>query len=168
MSQSINKPRAINGPLMFFAAVTTAAAVALGTAWALDTPAAQMRASGQPVANEDRSCAAELHGAVFSRTELLFGLDRPSGPNVTEAEFQRFVDREVTPRFPQGLTVLSALGQYQHATGAHIQEGSKLLILLHPMNETSSRAIESIRERYKADFGQESVLRIDEQSCVSF
>jgi hypothetical protein len=42
-----------------------------------------------------------LVGEVFSRTELYFGSGKP-GPDVTRRQFDRFVDREVTPRFPDG------------------------------------------------------------------
>ena len=87
---------------------------------------------------------------------------------MTEEEFQHFVDTEVTPRFPDGLTLLTGTGQFKDSTGTIIQEGSKLLILLYPFNQKSNRAVEQIREAYKDTFQQESVLRVDEQSCVSF
>ena len=45
---------------------------------------------------------------------------------------------------------------------------SKVLILFYPFERESSQAIESIRERYKARFQQESVMRVDNTSCVSF
>src|SRR5262245_53088135 len=38
----------------------------------------------------------------FARTELYFGTARPDGA-VSEAEFREFLDRVVTPRFPDGL-----------------------------------------------------------------
>ncbi len=49
-----------------------------------------------------------------------------------------------------------------------MQEGSKLLILLYPFNEENNLAVEEIRTEYKGEFQQQSVLRVDEQSCVSF
>ena len=85
-----------------------------------------------------------------------------------EPEFQNFIDTEVTPRFPDGLTVLSGIGQFKDSAGTTVQEGSKLLILLYPFNKKSNLAVEEIRTEYKEDFQQQSVLRVDEQSCVSF
>jgi hypothetical protein len=117
---------------------------------------------------ERRLCETRFQGAHFSRTELFFGLSRSGGPDVTEEEFQRFIDTKVTPRFPDGLTLFSGKGQFKDSTGTILQEGSKLLILLYPFNKESHRAIEQIRDEYKKDFQQESVLRVDEQSCVSF
>jgi hypothetical protein len=42
------------------------------------------------------------------------------------------------------------------------------MILLYTFNSESSIAVEQIREAYKKTFQQESVLRVDEHSCVSF
>ena len=112
-------------------------------------------------------CTHRLNGEMFTRTELFFGLYRPGGV-VSEEEFQIFIDTEVTPRFPDGLTLLSGKGQFKNTAGSIVQEGSKLLILLYPFSVQSSAGVEKIRELYKINFQQESVLRIDEQSCVSF
>jgi Protein of unknown function (DUF3574) len=89
-------------------------------------------------------------------------------PDVTEEEFHRFIDTKVTPRFPEGLTLINAKGQFKDSTGTIVQEGSKLLILLYPFSKESNQAVEQIRADYKKDFQQESVLHVDEQSCVSF
>ena len=51
----------------------------------------------------------------FARTELYFGTARPEGA-VTDEEFQAFIDREVTSRFPAGLTVVKAEGRASHPT----------------------------------------------------
>lgn len=107
-------------------------------------------------------------GKAVARTELFFGLARPDGSTVSGDEFQRFVDREVTPRFPAGLTLLGGNGQFRDARGATVRENSKLLILLYPYNRDNSRNIEAIRATYVQAFQQESVLRVDGSSCVSF
>src|ERR687895_1379921 len=145
--------------------ISLAAGLVLNSAWALDISA---QTDGQEALSERGFCEKRLHGELFSRTELFFGLSRSNGPDVTEEEFQHFVDTEVTPRFPDGLTLLTGTGQFKDSTGTIIQEGSKLLILLYPFNQKSNRAVEQIREAYKDTFQQESVLRVDEQSCVSF
>ncbi len=87
---------------------------------------------------------------------------------VTEDEFKGFLDSEVTPLFPDGLTLLTGAGQFKNSSGTIIREGFKLLILLYPFKSESTRAIEQIRDAYKSTFQQESVLRVDEPSCVSF
>ena len=46
------------------------------------------------------------------QTTLYFGLSRPAGKDITAQEWQQFVDRDVTPRFRDGLTVFDARGQW--------------------------------------------------------
>ena len=116
----------------------------------------------------ERFCEQTLHGEVFARTELYFGLSRADGPNVTEAEFQHFLDTVVTPRFPDGLTLLSGSGQFRGASGVVQKEPSKVLILFYVWEPARQKAIERIRAVYKATFHQEAVLRVDDASCVSF
>lgn len=105
----------------------------------------------------------------FVRTELFFGTDREDGPDVTDEEFNWFLDAVVTPEFPDGLTLLSGKGQFCcDANGDVIQEGSKLLILFYPLatQKESSGKIESIRKSYKERFQQQSVLRVDDPRPV--
>ncbi|MGG6266838.1 DUF3574 domain-containing protein [Leptolyngbya sp. AN03gr2] len=112
-------------------------------------------------------CQAQ-HGNPLNRTELLFGLSKPNGSVVTEKEFQRFVDQEITPLFPNGLTVLTAIGQFKDSNAKVIKEESKVLLLLYPFDGESNRRIEHIREAYRSTFQQQSVLRTDARSCISF
>jgi hypothetical protein len=118
-----------------------------------------------------RSIAEEppIFGEIWARTELFFGTSRPDGPPVSDEKFKRFLDAQVTPRFPDGLTLLTGSGQFKNSSGIIIQEKSKLLILLYPLTDTdASNRIEAIREQYKQDFQQESVLRVDSRAGVSF
>ena len=96
--------------------ISLATALVLNTAWALDTSAQQ---AGSKVFSEHRFCKRQLQGEIFFRTELFFGLSRPNGSDVTEEEFQHFIDTKVTPRFPDGLTLLSGKGQFKDSTWNH-------------------------------------------------
>ncbi len=87
---------------------------------------------------------------------------------MTEQDFQLFVDREITPHFPQGLTLLAGYGQFLDKKGTLVKENAKLLILLYPFNKDRNKSIEEIRRAYLKMFQQEAVLRVDGQSCVSF
>ncbi|WP_193352518.1 DUF3574 domain-containing protein [Corallococcus coralloides] len=102
------------------------------------------------------------------QTDLYFGRNRVNNEPVSEAEFQAFVDTVVTPRFQDGLTVYDANGQYQLESGELVHEQSKIIVLLHDGSAARSADIETIREEYKSQFDQESVLRIDSQPCVAF
>ncbi|WP_437319558.1 DUF3574 domain-containing protein [Sorangium sp. So ce385] len=107
-------------------------------------------------------------GAPMIRTELFFGMDRFDEPDVTQEQWQEFVDTVVTPRFRDGLTQFDVDGQYLATTEELIREDSRLILLLHDGGQAASDSIEAIREEYKARFDQESVLRIDEPVCVDF
>jgi len=133
-----------------------------------DLPAKAPHVDERYLFSEQQLCTRVLKSDLFARTELLFGLSRSGGPNITKDEFKRFIDTKVTPRFPEGLTVLSGDGQFKDASGTIVQEGSKLLILVYPFSLQRSKAVEDIRRDYKELFQQESVLRIDDWSCVSF
>jgi hypothetical protein len=113
-------------------------------------------------------CKNQLHLKSFTRTELLFGLSKPNNVAISEVEFQNFIDLVVTPLFPDGLTVFNATGQFKNDRQTVVKENSKLLLLLYPGSDKSNSKIEQIRQAYKTKFQQESVLRVDARSCVSF
>lgn len=104
----------------------------------------------------------------WARTELYFGLSRPDGTEIGAAEFADFVDREVTPRFPEGLSLLAADGQWRGGDGTIVKEESRVLMLLHPGTPEAIGRLEEIRGAYLEAFDQKSVLRVDGASCVSF
>jgi len=115
------------------------------------------------VLREEQSSASVFVGERFVRTELYFGSRKSDKTHVTEAEFNRFLKKEMTPRFPEGLTLLTGLGQFRNAKNNIIREVSRVLILLYPveLREEKSVHIEAIRETYKTQHDQESVLRTD-------
>ena len=108
----------------------------------------------------------------YWRTELYVGMGKRDGTEVTEDEWQRFLTDEVTPRFPDGLTIIEARGQYRNASGKIIRERSRVLILLYPKKQRSeaNKKIDAICAAYKRIFQQESVLRVtaSRSSIVSF
>ncbi len=113
--------------------------------------------------NVNRQANDQRRVELFVRTELFFGAAKPDGTAVTEEEWRQFLDREITPRFPDGLTVLTGAGQFRDSGGVIIRETSRLLILLYPLSSQrgSGVKIEYIREAYKRAFQQQSVLRVD-------
>jgi hypothetical protein len=74
----------------------------------------------------------------------------------------------VTPRFPDGLTVLSGYGQWRGPSGTIAKEPSRELLIWYRRNDRTDAEIEAIRQAYKTKFAQESVLRVDGLSCASF
>jgi uncharacterized protein DUF3574 len=110
------------------------------------------------------------HGAsqAMTRLEMLFGTARPNGPSISDDEWASFVDSEVTPRFPAGLTVLRGPGQWRGQDGAVVKEDSRILVVWHERSRQTEADIEAVRSAYKMRFEQESVMRVEGISCVSF
>jgi hypothetical protein len=100
-------------------------------------------------------------------TTLYFGTGKTTGV-VTNEEWLGFLADTVTPRFPQGLTVTDASGQWRSANGQIVREASHALTLVHPDDAASDTAVDEIIARYKSSFAQQSVLRTRSHSCVSF
>jgi hypothetical protein len=110
-------------------------------------------------------------GMAYARTELFFGKSIPGGGTITDAAFAEFLNKEVTPRFPDGFTVVPAMGQYREANGVIDHEASDILIVFYPRDAASdvSTKLDEIRSIYTKAFRQDSVLRDDEQpTCVAF
>lgn len=97
---------------------------------------------------------------------LYFGTAKPGG-TVSAAEWSLFLAGSVTPRFPAGLTVWPAAGQWQAADGSITREDSFVLNLVHPATEAAEQSIGALIGEYKARFRQEAVLRVRTQACVS-
>lgn len=146
-------------PALALAALGLTAAGLVGTGVVASADDKEVAPAGAPQPIGDR----------FGRTELFFGTEKP-GPDVTNEEFRRFVRREVTPRFPDGLTQYDALGQFKDSAGRIVKERSKVIVLLYPaeVSQPSSVKIEEIRDAYEDAFDQESVLRADSVDLVSF
>lgn len=102
-------------------------------------------------------------------TELFFGRNIPGGGEVSEEEFQAFVDRVITPLFPDGLTVFEANGQFKDSKGQIIEEESKSVKLIFEDTVKNEKAIDLIIEAYMQEFNQESVLvSVNEEVEIAF
>jgi hypothetical protein len=106
--------------------------------------------------------------APLARLELLFGMGKKEGGEVSDAEWRAFLDAEVSPRFPDGLMVLTGYGQWRDSEGGRAREKSRVIEIWYRPAADSDAKIEAIRVAYKARFAQESVMRVDGVSCVSF
>lgn len=103
------------------------------------------------------------------QTDLYFGRNIAGDGEVSEAAFQQFLDQEITSRFPDGLTVYDADGQFLSSTGTLVQEPSKVVSLIFEDTVENEAAIDQIIQAYKQQFQQESVLQVvDEDIQVAF
>lgn len=130
-----------------------------------------------PTLRGDATHPAEARGWV--ETQLYFGLGpadgAPSGARnrahkgINGRVWRQFLDEEITPRFPAGLSVSDVYGQWQRrGEGRPERLRSKMLILLYPANEENARRVDAIRAAWKQRTGDESVLKVTEPAEVSF
>lgn len=99
---------------------------------------------------------------------LFCGLSIPGGGEVSEAEWRAFVAEEVTPRFPDGLTIWRAEGQWRGADGVLVREPVLVIEVLHQHDLRIDRKIIEIAEAYKTRFRQESVMRVTMPARLEF
>ena len=104
----------------------------------------------------------------FMKYELFMGLDTQSGEVVAGPAWTAFLEDSVTPRFPDGLTVFDARGQWRNSEGLVLKERSKVLVILVPPGENGMRLTGEIADEYKRRFNQESVLRVVSDVCATF
>src|SRR5262249_17292000 len=84
------------------------------------------------------------------QAELLFGRNIAGRLGVTEKAWARFLAREITPRFPDGLTVYDAAGQYRENPAAKIvRERSKIVMILVEAGDAAMQRIDEIADAYK-------------------
>jgi hypothetical protein len=117
---------------------------------------------------EVHSASCPVGDTLLIRETLYFGRNRPGGGTVSDAEWKSFLVEVVTPRFPHGLTLQDATGQWSGATGTVEQERSEVLTLFHPDDATARRSVHEIALEYKRRFQQEAVLRERAPTCARF
>lgn len=117
---------------------------------------------------DQRGLTCRPGAAPLARLELLFGMGKKEGGEVSDAEWRAFLDTEVSPRFPDGLMVLTGDGQWRSSVSGRAKEKSRIVEIWYRPSADSEPKIEAIRSAYKGRYGQESVMRVDGVSCVSF
>ena len=105
----------------------------------------------------------------MNTAQLFFGQNIGGKPGVADAGFRKFTDEELTPRFPQGLTVLDGGGQWKGPDQKLIREASKVVVLVLPRHGFGvNRKLGEVRQAYKDRFKQDSVLMVTQRACAAF
>ena len=110
------------------------------------------------------------------RSELYFAIaviddsnDTDPGLSAAQAQWRSFLDREVTPRFRDGLTVLDGEGQWlPRGQPMPHRLRSKILVILHQNTAQQRNSIDAIRLAWKRATGHQSVLWSQQPVDVSF
>jgi hypothetical protein len=114
-----------------------------------------------------QSCSDAGRPSVMA--ELLFGRNIGDQVGVTDADWARFVDEEVTPRFPDGLTVIDSQGQWRDTRDGHVvREPSKVLRIVLFDDAEGRKSLAAVADAYKRRFDQQAVATILQPACTSF
>lgn len=97
--------------------------------------------------------------------QLFFG--GPPRARLDEIELRRFVDQEVTPRFPDGVTVVDGGGQWTGAENRMLREAAKVVTIVLPARGDPTAQVEAVRTAYRARFSQEPVVVLPPPACVT-
>lgn len=96
--------------------------------------------------------------------------DRNSGPSlvVSDADWARFLDEEITPRFPDGLSVSDIAGQWKGEDSLVVREPAKVVMIVLSGEAGEYARLDAVRDAYRKRFGQESVMLVQRQACLGF
>ncbi len=94
---------------------------------------------------------------AFARTELVFTVAPAEaegmGLAIAEGEWRRFMDEEVTSRFPSQTSVVDGIVQWRADAGAPIdRERSKVLTLVHIEDDAEREKIAAILAAFEKRF----------------
>lgn len=118
-----------------------------------------------PAPAEPLACADPLKPML--RNELYFGRNIGSRVGVSERQWQAFVDRELTPRFPFGLTVIDGKGQWREGRTI-VREPSKIVIVVTPDDADTRARLAAATAAYIKQFKQKSVGVVTQAVCAAF
>jgi hypothetical protein len=109
-------------------------------------------------------------GGMKSATtaELFFGRNVGWTGQVSDTDWRSFLDEEVTPRFPDGLSVGDVYGQWRSPAGAFVRQNTKALFIVLAGRPDEQQRLNLIRDAYKRRFHQQAVLLVEQSACVSF
>lgn len=106
---------------------------------------------------------------TVATAEIYFGRNIGDRVGVSDAAFADFTAREITPRFPQGLTVVDARGQWRDPDrGRVLREPSKVVLITFTDSAEARANLGAIADVYKRTFRQQSVLTTVRSGCATF
>ena len=94
----------------------------------------------------------------FVATHIYCGRNIPAGGEVSGEQFATFLETDVTPAFPAGLTAYDAYGQMKTSEGKIVKQKAKVLLLVHDNSKASLDAIHKIVAAYRSKFGNPQVM----------
>lgn len=97
--------------------------------------------------------------------QFFLGAKPPAKLN--DRDLRRFVDREVTPRFPDGVTVVEGGGQWKGADNRLMREAAKMVLIVLPTGGDGHARMEAVRTAYRVQFKHDPVVVVPPPACVA-
>ena len=119
------------------------------------------RAAAAPAAP---ACPA---GQEHLRTAQLFLGRQAAGAPIAAWDLQRFVEQEITPRFPDGVTVVDGGDQWKGSENKMIREASKVVLVVLPASGDTHHKVEAVRVAYRTKFKQNPVVVLPPPACTA-
>ncbi len=106
------------------------------------------------------STPAPTAGVTVVADRMFFGRNIPGGGTVSDSAWNVFLAQVVTPRFPDGFTMLRSTGQWRGADGAIDREAGFVLEVHHPRGLPPDSVFAAVGAEYCRRFRQEAVLHV--------
>jgi len=101
-------------------------------------------------------------------TCISFGRNTTGGGEVSEEDFNKFLEDVVTREFPAGLTVFDSYGQMKDDTGTIQKQATKVVLLVHENSAENDKAIKKVIDSYREMFDQPQVMQTTTPIDVEF
>jgi len=107
-------------------------------------------------------------GQISQQTaQLYFGGMFGPASKISETQFRKYVEEELTPRFPDGLTVLDGGRQWRGEENKAIREAAKVVLIVLPKTHAAQSRINAARSAYWSRFHQDAVVEVMPPACVA-
>lgn len=100
---------------------------------------------------------------------LFFGRNIPGTTGeVSDAQWNAFVNEVIVPRFPDGFTVWTGAGQWKGEDGKEVSERTLVMELVHKTDPAVDTKFAEIAQAYRQRFNQEAVLGVRAPAQMTF
>lgn len=101
--------------------------------------------------------------------QMYFGQDIERQAPISASRWNAFVREDITPRFPDGLTIYDARGQWMNPkTRAIGHERTKVVQIAVPLAPSLDAKIADVAAAYRSRFHQQSVGIVTNTGCGAF
>ncbi|MCP9904517.1 DUF3574 domain-containing protein [Cyanobium sp. BA5m-21] len=104
---------------------------------------------------------AQAAESGWLKSELYFGARIANGSLISPEAWAEFLEQVITPAFPDGLTVVQALGQMRSSNGVIRQQPTWVVVILRPRGSLEDQRIRSVINNFRSRFKGAELMRVD-------